>query len=86
MDADRPNLQLPLGSVKEERRKYTSEQEVGYCCSKLKHGGSRIPLKRRLQAWFLLKVLGIWLNHEQKLRSEEGGLRLRPCPGLFPLL
>lgn len=35
MDADRPNLQLALGSVKEERRKYTGEQEAGYCCSEL---------------------------------------------------
>lgn len=35
MDADRPNLQLALGSVEEERRKHTVEQEAGYCCSKL---------------------------------------------------
>lgn len=63
MDADRPSLQLALGSVEKKRRKSTSEQEAGYCCSKLKHGGPRIPLKWSLQAWFLVKVLGIWLNH-----------------------
>lgn len=46
MDADRPNLQLAFGSAKEERRKYTSEQEAGYCCSKPKQGGPRLPLEQ----------------------------------------
>lgn len=87
VDADRPNLQLALGSAKEKRRKYTREQEVGYSFRKLKHGGPTIPLRERHQAWLLVS-----LGHLPESRTEVESRRSRiktepiPCPGLFPLL
>lgn len=80
MDADRPNLQLALGSGKEEKRKETSELEAGYrCIIETRWTQDSLEMESPGLVPF---VLGIW----PKSWVRRRGVRMEPIqhPGFSP--